>query len=89
LEFLDEPSNDQLKEQGIQIIQDIIKNASKELLSKIAKVFKSEKCVICLEGNVDAIYYQCGHQCCHYKCGSKLKNCPLCRNHITAIINVN
>ena len=70
------------------MIQDIIKNKSQELLKRIVQIFKEDECVICMEDGVDAVYYQCGHQCCHYKCSKELpdKKCPLCRNHIVATI---
>jgi hypothetical protein len=74
--------------QGVEMIQDIIKNKSFEMLAKIAKVYASEECIVCLEKDVDTVFYQCGHQCCHYKCGEALNKCPLCRNHIAGMIKL-
>ena len=70
-------------------------NNSKELLAKLNKIFESDECVVCTDGkkderNLDTIFYQCGHQCCHYECGKKLspQKCPLCREYISAFIKV-
>ncbi len=89
LEFFDELTVEELKEEAKIMIQDLVNNSAKELLSKLTKVFKSKECVICLEEGTDTVYYQCGHQCCHYKCGNQIKKCPLCRQHISALINLN
>jgi hypothetical protein len=89
LQFCPEPENSYLVELGQELITDMIKNAAKEFLEKISKVYKSDTCGVCLEGEeqdnpVDCIFYQCGHQCCHYECSQPLSSCPMCRTHITA-----
>jgi len=93
LNFKNNPPLHELIQLGKLMIQDIIKNASKELLQKLTKIYKATECTICLEGEkdnkpVDSVFYQCGHQCCHYECGNKLNKCPLCRSCITANIKL-
>ena len=63
---------------------------TRELLTELSKIYKSAECVICLEEEteINSVFYQCGHSCSHYKCGEKLKKCPLCRKEITAHIKL-
>lgn len=58
------------------------------ILATKIQIYEANKCVICLEidDGLDLLYYQCGHKCCHYKCGKLVDKCPLCRQHITAYI---
>jgi len=82
-----------LLEIGKTIIEDMISNESKNLLAELTTIYEEDSCVICLEGKedglpVDSVFYQCGHKCCHDRCGSKLTKCPLCRKHIGAHIKV-
>lgn len=90
IEFNDNSNDDYLLELAKEIITDVIKNASKEMLGKITRIYKSDECSICLESDeerrLDAIFYQCGHQCCHYECSQKLDKCPLCRGTIKGLI---
>lgn len=48
------------------------------------------QCVVCIEGSVDTVLYQCGHMCVCHSCGLKLKmdgqNCPMCRAAIRDVI---
>ena len=47
-------------------------------------------CVICLDRQVDAVFYQCGHMCACHTCGLQLKmqghKCPMCRAPIQDVI---
>lgn len=47
-------------------------------------------CLICLDGHVDSVLYQCGHMCVCHTCGLQLKSrgahCPMCRAPIRDII---
>jgi hypothetical protein len=92
IEFKDEELDDTMLELAKDLLTDVIKNASKDLLEKITKIYKSEACSICLEDDederLDAVFYQCGHQCCHYKCSEKLNKCPLCRCVIKGLLQV-
>jgi len=93
LNFRTGPKKEDLIKLGKVHIKDIVENASKVLLSELEKIYISSSCAICLEGIEDnnplnSVLYQCGHQCCHYECGSKLEKCPLCRKHITANIKI-
>ena len=36
-------------------------------------------CIACMEKTYDSIFIDCGHMCCCYSCGSRLKKCPICR----------
>jgi len=48
------------------------------------------KCIICLEGEADAVFYRCGHLCTCYTCALRMKgdsgNCPVCRAPISDIL---
>ncbi|XP_019055920.1 PREDICTED: E3 ubiquitin-protein ligase SP1-like isoform X2 [Nelumbo nucifera] len=46
----------------------------------------SDKCVICLEQEYNAVFVPCGHMCCCTSCFSHLTNCPLCRRRIEQIV---
>ena len=81
------------------MVEDMIKNASKQMLERLTMIYKSHQCVICLEGpdepaeesnldELDVVFYQCGHQCCHYDCGKNLRDCPLCRGRIAAKLRI-
>jgi len=47
-------------------------------------------CVICLDCQADAVFYQCGHLCACHTCGLRLKmqghKCPMCRAPIRDVI---
>ena len=58
-----------------------------EMLShlKAMKTFKSEECVICLDGEPNMILIRCGHICtCKGECTESLTSnlCPICRTQI-------
>jgi hypothetical protein len=88
IQFRDTHNPDDLIVEGRASIQDIIKNKSMDMLDSINKVYVSNECVVCLEDTVDSVYYQCGHQCCHYECGKELTKCPMCRSCIVATIKI-
>ena len=72
-----------------EVIKDILENENRSLIESLDKVFVAEQCCICLDEEdkkLDAIFYNCGHQCCHKQCSQDLKKCPLCRSIITAQI---
>nr|QBK88640.1 MAG: RNA polymerase Rpb1, domain 1 [Mimivirus LCMiAC01] len=78
---------------GEAMVDDLISNESKKLLAELTAIYEEKNCVICLEGKedgspVNSVFYQCGHKCCHDRCGSKLDKCPLCRKYISAHIKV-
>lgn len=52
----------------------------------IARVFKSDVCIIDLESPADTVIAQCGHQCVNSKNTLNLKTCPMCRASIVAFI---
>jgi hypothetical protein len=60
--------------------------ADARLLNGLKAVFKEEFCVIDLESPADTIIAQCGHQCVNHSNTKGLKECPVCRGHITALI---
>ena len=37
------------------------------------------KCCICLDEEIDTIFFPCRHACCCSKCFSKVSECPMCR----------
>jgi len=46
--------------------------------------FVSDTCCVCLESNVDTLFYRCGHVCVDKQCSKNLAKCPLCRTNIMA-----
>ena len=61
--------------------------ASQPPLSSSAKL-----CVVCAEGDADAVFYRCGHRACCLRCAHYLRfekqPCPLCRAPIEDVIKV-
>lgn len=49
-------------------------------------VFKSDECVVSLEGKPDVVFYTCGHFCMKKEYADSVTKCPLCRKVITAKI---
>ncbi|AYV78397.1 MAG: hypothetical protein Edafosvirus11_32 [Edafosvirus sp.] len=92
LEFKNDMDSAELLENAKKMFDDIIKDESKILLPLIPKIYESDMCIICCQDNkdmqIDMIFYQCGHQCCHYECGKILTKCPLCQQSIIAIIHL-
>jgi hypothetical protein len=93
--FGDEPNFEHFVALAKEMIQDYMTAGAKAFLEKLTTIFKSDVCGICLDGvdsdtpnQLDCVFYQCGHQCCHYECGKTLNKCPMCRTHITAKIRV-
>ena len=64
------------------------KDAGKTLIALIKKVYADcETCVIDLESPPDTIVASCGHKCINHKnVNATIRNCPLCRGHVTAFI---
>ena len=48
----------------------------------------SETCVVCMDAQASTVLLECGHICCCAKCGEKISRCPICRMHITRVVNV-
>jgi hypothetical protein len=92
LDFKEEPSRERLEEESKILVDEIIASEFHSLIDKLKTIYKEETCTICLdddkENPPDTVFYQCGHQCCHYACGAKLDKCPLCRTFVTASIRV-
>lgn len=88
--FKDGPTEDEMIVLGKEIIGEILKESTKELLNKLTRIYEASKCTICLEDErpLDLVFYQCGHQCTHYECGELLDKCPLCRAYIYAMIKL-
>lgn len=74
-------------------MEELASGRIKVLLAEVPQVYEAtEECVVCLnaesESPPDAILYQCGHQCVHFQCASKLRKCPLCRAAIAAVLPI-
>ncbi|KAI9671210.1 MAG: hypothetical protein M1817_003717 [Caeruleum heppii] len=54
---------------------------------KNAQMQKS-KCRICLEREVDSVFYDCGHICTCVICGKRLTHCPVCRKRAINVIKI-
>lgn len=88
LTFRDYPPRSELIQVGEMIIKHYTEETMHTYLEQLSKIYLSEDCVICMNGVPSSVFYSCGHQCCHHDCGEKLKQCPLCRTYITAMIKV-
>lgn len=91
--FMDNEENNEELSSLASLAKDMvnifIKDEGKQLLESLQAIYKTDSCSICLEGvkenkPLDIVFYQCGHQCCHYECGKSLNKCPLCRKEISA-----
>ena len=88
IEFKDIDVNEYI-EISKELITDAIENANKSLLESLNQVFVADRCCICLDDedkNLNTIFYNCGHQCCHKQCAQSINKCPVCRTLITAQI---
>ena len=92
LEFLPKATTKSLIVEAKETIAHYLEGQHKHLLEKITKTYISEECCICLDDAPNTVFYQCGHQCCHYECCSgesvEITKCPMCRKHIAAKIKV-
>ena len=70
-------------------IKALVAKCNEELLLELTKVYNETLCMICMDAArpPDAIFYQCGHQCCHISCthGSRVSFCPLCGKYISVV----
>lgn len=56
-----------------------VKNIKKEYPEKIIKIYREDKCVICLE-NKSEYSFICGHLClCEICSGNKFDKCIICK----------
>ena len=54
------------------------------------------ECKICFEQQLDCVLLPCGHACCCYECGIRVKfsslgglgRCPICRVGITSVLQI-
>eukprot|EP00798_Chlamydomonas_sp_ICE-L_P008318 gene8318-1593_t len=44
-----------------------------------------DTCVVCIDRPIEMVFPVCGHFCCCYECGQKMKRCPVCRTSSTPI----
>ena len=45
-------------------------------------------CQICYEGEMDSLFYDCGHVCACVDCAKQLENCPVCRKAIVSVVKI-
>jgi hypothetical protein len=45
-------------------------------------------CQICYEGEIDVLFYDCGHVCSCQECAKQLDNCPVCRKSIIRVVKM-
>lgn len=88
-----EPQNPDAVSENLRNLIDAYKaNTVLELLQEIPTTYKEDMCIICQDestGEPDVVFYKCGHQCIHRKCESiRMTSCPMCRQVITARINM-
>lgn len=62
----------------------------RDLSASSSKVMKAGICVVCLENNIDALLYACGHMCTCSACGRQLLAsglcCPICRAPVRDVV---
>uniref|UniRef100_A0A061SG09 RING-type E3 ubiquitin transferase n=1 Tax=Tetraselmis sp. GSL018 TaxID=582737 RepID=A0A061SG09_9CHLO len=44
-----------------------------------------DRCVVCMERPLDAVFSKCGHMCCCLECATRLQHCPICRRSSSVI----
>ena len=52
----------------------------------------SDDCSICMDAIKNVVFAPCGHYCCCRECATQIKysnkaKCPMCRSHISEIVN--
>src|SRR5436853_1850735 len=82
-----QPDNEKAKE-AKELIESYITTVNNKLINKMDIIYKEDSCVICLESNVNTIFYECGHSCTHYDCVGTITKCPMCRRHISAVVDI-
>ena len=88
IDFRMNPSPEEYQEMAAELLKNVTESSLKEYLDNLTRVYIETNCVICLDDAPDSVFYQCGHQCCHYGCVNNIRKCPMCRLHITATINL-
>jgi hypothetical protein len=86
-QFIPSLTTQELAMRGQELITTYISAQQATYLDQLKKVFTQDECSICLEKNIDTVFYDCGHACCHKVCVGTQTKCPLCRRHIVAILN--
>ena len=46
------------------------------------------KCKVCMDADIDSVILDCGHLVACNQCGSKLNECPICRQHVAEVLQV-
>lgn len=73
---------------GNDLIDLYIKNQQGQYINNLGKIFIQEECSICLTKDIDTVFYDCGHSCCHRVCSTTLTYCPICRRNIVCVLNI-
>ena len=87
LKFYKPLSKYEIQLESSKLITDYMTNNHQTLVDQIDVVYIETECVICLEAGPNTILYECGHSCLHSECIGNIDKCPLCRRHITAVLN--
>ena len=45
-------------------------------------------CKICFEQEMDALFYRCGHVAACEECARQVKDCPICRREVHAVVKI-
>lgn len=45
-------------------------------------------CKICYEGEMDALFYDCGHVAACEECARQVDQCPVCRRNVRAVVRI-
>lgn len=69
-----------------------VKNKSgiKIIVEKPSQIYTDdnvEDCIICMEEPKSTIFAPCGHFYSCQDCSKRIKQCPICRSHITSMIH--
>lgn len=60
-----------------------------EQLQKENESLKEKQlCKICMEEDVEVIFYPCRHLVCCASCGTGIRECPICRSPIQSVDKV-
>lgn len=89
IEFVSDPDNfeSELIVSGKTFIDTLIQREYDKLMKGV-HIYDTPECVVCMEQGTNVVFYQCGHKCCHVSCATSISKCPLCRQHISAKLNV-
>jgi hypothetical protein len=61
---------------------------NKVMPKALAYARQNGECTVCMDRQSNCVLYRCGHVCCCFGCGKRLKTCPICRKPVEDVIKI-